>query len=243
MEIRMAWGKLNPVFKDALQMRKDVFIEEYRKLGPMSKQEKITAAILIGTFLMFVTSSLHGISDAAVCLTAWFLLTASGIIKVNEISSGINWDLIVFVGTAMGFGSVFAATGVSEWISSILVNAVAPITSSPWLFVFAVLLIMFIWRFVDIAIFIPTMAIITAVIPQIDKVYGIDSLIWIPLMCIAINAFFMSYQNMFALVGEANMKGKGWTSKHLGQYGIVYFVVSMLTMLIAIPYWISIGMF
>ncbi|MCH4123644.1 MAG: GNAT family N-acetyltransferase [Levilactobacillus sp.] len=28
MEIRMAWGKLNPVFKDALQMRKDVFIEE-----------------------------------------------------------------------------------------------------------------------------------------------------------------------------------------------------------------------
>lgn len=28
MEIRMAWGKLNPVYKDALQMRKDVFIEE-----------------------------------------------------------------------------------------------------------------------------------------------------------------------------------------------------------------------
>ena len=28
MEIRMAWGKLNPVYQDALQLRKDVFIEE-----------------------------------------------------------------------------------------------------------------------------------------------------------------------------------------------------------------------
>ncbi|NLR08809.1 MULTISPECIES: GNAT family N-acetyltransferase [Lactobacillaceae] len=28
MEIRMAWGKLNPVYQDALQIRKDVFIGE-----------------------------------------------------------------------------------------------------------------------------------------------------------------------------------------------------------------------
>ncbi|NLR33009.1 GNAT family N-acetyltransferase [Levilactobacillus tujiorum] len=28
MEIRMAWGKLNPVYQDALQIRKDVFIAE-----------------------------------------------------------------------------------------------------------------------------------------------------------------------------------------------------------------------
>lgn len=84
---------------------------------------------------------------------------------------------------------------------------------------------------------------ITAVIPQIDKVYGISPFVWIPLLSIALNAFFMSYQNLFALVGEANMKGRGWTSKHLSQYGTVYFIVSMITMLIAIPYWISIGMF
>lgn len=28
MEIRMAWGKLNPVYQDAVQIRKDVFIAE-----------------------------------------------------------------------------------------------------------------------------------------------------------------------------------------------------------------------
>lgn len=226
-----------------LNLSKDVFIEEYKKLGPMSKQEKITGVILVASFLMFVTNSLHGISDAAVCLVAWFLLTASGIIKFNEISTGISWDLVIFVGTAMGFGTVFAQTGVTEWISLVLVNAFEPISGSPWLFISVVLFIMFIWRFVDIAVYIPTMAIISAVSPQISKVYGIDPLVWVPLLCIAMNAFFMSYQNMFALVGEANMKGKGWTAKHLAQYGIVYFAVSMLIMLIAIPYWSSIGMF
>lgn len=101
---------------------------------------------------------------------------------------------------------------------------------------------MFAWRFVDIAVYIPTMALIAAVAPQIAGVYGINPLVWVPLLCIAMNAFFLSYQNMFTLVAEANMAGKGWTSKHLGQYGIVYFIASMISMLIAIPYWVSIGM-
>lgn len=228
---------------EPLNLSRDVFIEEYKKLGPMSKEEKITGAILVGTFIMFVTNSWHGIPDAATCLTAWFLLSLAGVIKVNEVSAGINWDLVIFIGTAMGIGSVFAHSGVSIWMSSILIDALKPIAGNPWLFVYIVLLLMFLWRFVDIAVFVPTMAIIVAILPQVAEVYGIHPMVWAPLLCIAMNAFFLSYQNMFALVAEANMAGKGWTPKHLGQYGVVYFVASMLTMLIAIPYWISIGMF
>ncbi len=227
---------------EPLKLSRDIFVEEYRKLGPLSKQEKIAGIILIASFLMFVTGPLHHIPDAATCLTAWFLLAAFGIIKHNEISTGINWDLVIFVGTAMGFGAVFAQSGVSNWMSSVLVHALAPVSGNPWVFIYVVLFVMFAWRFVDIAVYIPTMAIIAAVAPQIAEVYGINSLVWVPLLCIAMNAFFLSYQNMFTLVAEANMAGKGWTSKHLGQYGIVYFIASMISMLIAIPYWVSIGM-
>lgn len=228
---------------EPLSLSRDVFIEEYKKLGSISKDEKITGAILIATFIMFVSNSWHGIPDAATCLIAWFLLSLAGIIKGKEVSTGINWDLVIFVGAGMGFGAIFEYAGISKWMSLILVDALKPISASPWLFVYIVLILMFIWRFVDIAVFVPTQAIVVAILPQVSQAYGINPLVWVPLLCIAMNAFFLSYQNMFVLVAEANMEGQGWTPKHLAQYGSVYFVASMITMLVAIPYWISIGMF
>ncbi|MEL7563690.1 MAG: SLC13 family permease [Dehalobacterium sp.] len=229
---------------EPLQMTKEAFSEEYKKLGSFTKEEIITGIVLAAAFLMFVTNSrLHHISDAATCLVAWFLLAAAGIIKANEVSIGISWDLVIFVGTAMGFGAVFAQSGVAQWLASIVVPALAPISGNPWIFVYSVLVILFIWRFVDIAALIPTMAIISAITPQIAEAYGINPLVWIGLLCIPLNAFFMSYTNMFALVGEANMMGKGWTAKHFAQVGIVYFISSMISMIVTIPYWISIGMF
>lgn len=228
---------------EPLKLTKEVFNEEYKKLGSMNQQEIFTSIVLVGAFLLFLTNSLHHIPDAATCLVGWFLLSAAGIIKANEISTGISWDLVIFIGTAMGFGAVFAQSGVSKWMASIIVPALAPISGSPWIFVYSVLLVMFIWRFVDIAAFIPTLAIISAITPQISESYGINPLVWIGLLCIPLNAFFMSYQNMFALVGEANMGGKGWNAKHFAQFGTVYFIASMISMIVIIPYWISIGMF
>ncbi|MDR1892136.1 MAG: anion permease [Oscillospiraceae bacterium] len=228
---------------EKLTVTKEVFVEEYRKLGRTSGKEIITGIVLIASFLCFTTNSLHHIPDAAVCLTGLFILTLTGVIETKELSSGISWDLVLFIGTAMGFGSVFAVTGVSSWMSGILIGAIAPISSNPWVFVYVVLFVMFVWRFVDIAVFIPTIAIVSAISPEVFSQYGINPLVWVPLLCIGQNAFFLSYTNMFALVGEANLGDEGWTPDHLAKYGTVYFVVAMLAMVVAVPYWISIDMF
>lgn len=175
-----------------LNLSRNLFIEEYKKLGSMSKDEKITGAILVLTFIMFITNSWHGIPDAATCLTAWFLLSLAGIIKGNEVSTGINWDLVIFIGTGMGFGAIFEYSGVSKWMSSILIDALKPIAGSPWSFVYIVLILMFIWRFVDIAVFVPTQAIIVAILPQVSEAYGIHLLVWVPILCISVNTFFLA---------------------------------------------------
>ena len=228
---------------EKLNIGKEVFVEEYRKLGPMRRSEKITGIVLLTCFLMFVTSSMHQVPDAAVCLFGLFVLTAAGIIETKELSSGINWDLVLFIGTAMGFGSVFAVTGVSLWMSDILVGAMAPIAGNPWVFVLTTLTLMFLWRFVDIAIFLPTKAVISAIAPEVFLRYGINPLVWIPLSCIAMSSFFLNYTNMLALTAEASMGDEGWTAGHLAKYGAAYFAASMIAMFAAVPYWISIGMF
>ncbi|NMC56861.1 MAG: tricarboxylate transporter [Eubacteriaceae bacterium] len=226
-----------------LKLSKEIFIEEYNKLGSPSKQEKVTGLILTLSFIMFVTNSIHHVPDAATCLIALFLLTAFGIVKLGDVGSGISWDLVIFIGTAMGLSAIFTQSGVSGWLSSILLKAISPVCVSPWLFIYATLIAMFLLRFIDIASFIPTMAVLMSVIPQLSASYGINPLVWIPLFTIAINAFFLNYQNMFALVAESNFENNGWVKKHFSIYGCVYFVACMIAMLFAIPYYMAIGMF
>lgn len=226
-----------------LTVDRDVFIEEYRKLGPITKNEIITAITLILSFSFFLTGSFHGIPDAAICLFAFFVFALTGVIQAQEISSGISWDLVLFMGSAMGLGSIFSETGISAWLSEILVDALAPIAGNPWLFIGTTLVFLFLWRFVDIAILIPTLAVVSAIAPEVSARYGIHPHIWIPLICIGINAFFVRYMNMFVLIAESGLGHEGWQAKHLLRYGLVYFAASLLAMIPVIPYWIARGYF
>lgn len=226
-----------------ITLKKEYFQEEYKKLGPFSKDQIVSAIILIICFLMFFTNRIHGIPDGATVLGGLFLLTLFGVIKGTEIGSGISWDLVLFIGVAMSFGAVFGATGVSKWLVGVLVPVIAPLTTSPWLFAYSIIILFFVLRFFDVAVFIPTMAILIPILPEISKSFGINPLVWIALFIMGANCFFLSYTNMFAMVAESIAKERSWTSGQISKYGFVYGVAVLLTLAIAIPYWTSIGMF
>lgn len=229
--------------KEPITLKKEYFQEEYTKLGSWSRDQTISAIILTVCFLMFFTNKIHGIPDGATVLGGMFLLTVFGVIKGAEFGTGISWDLIMFIGVAMSIGGVFGVTGVSTWLVGVLVPVIAPLTVSPWVFCYSVMLLFFILRFFDVAVFIPTMAILIPVLPQISSQFGINPMIWVPLFIMAANCFFLTYTNMFAMVAESIAKERSWTSGQSSTYGIVYGVAVMITLAISIPYWTSIGMF
>lgn len=229
--------------QNPLNISRDTFNDEYKKLGSMTRDEKVGAVILSVAFAFLATASIHRLSDAAVCLTALFALCISGVIKTPEISSGISWDLVMFFGVAMSLSTIFAVSGISAWLPTMLVPVFAPLAHNPWLFCFAVVIVLFAWRFIDVAIMIPTMAILVPILPQVGAVIGVNPLVWIPLFNMAYCCFFLSYQNVFAVVAEANMGGNGWTAEHFFRYGIAYLVACLLTLVVAIPYWSSLGLF
>ncbi len=226
-----------------ITLQKEYFKEEYKKLGAFSRDEIISAIILVVCFIMFFTNRIHGIPDGATVLGGLFLLTVFGVIKGSEIGSGISWDLIMFIGVAMSIGGVFGATGVSKWLVGVLVPVIAPLTTSPWLFAYSIIILFFVLRFFDVAVFIPTMAILIPILPEIAKNFGINPVVWVGLFIMAANCFFLSYTNMFAMVAEALAKERAWTSGQMTKYGIVYGLAVLVTLAIAVPYWMSIGMF
>ena len=209
----------------------------------MSKSEIITGIILVAVFAFFITNKMHGVPDAAVCLVAVFILFLAGVLEAKDFNSGVNWDLIIFIAIALSFGAIFAETGISKWLAGIVVPVLAPIAGNPYIFMFSIMIFFFLWRFIDVALFIPTIAILVPILPAIQETYNINPLIWLFIFVIAGNTFVMAYQNMWAMMSKSIAGERAFTNKHLGIYGGIYFAASFIALLVAIPMWVSAGLF
>ena len=85
--------------------------------------------------------------------------------------------------------------------------------------------------------------VLSSVLPQLQESYGLSPLAWLPLFCFAICAFFLKYENMFLLIGENTLQDEGWSDKDRTRYASVYFLACLVTILVMIPYWTSLGLF
>ena len=209
----------------------------------MGRSEIIVGIVLVAVFILFLTSRFHNLPDAAVCLAAVFLFFLSGVLEAKDFNSGVNWDLIVFIAIALSFSAIFTETGISVWLAGIVVPALAPIASNPFLFMFCVMAFVFLWRFFDVALFIPTIAILVPILPSIQEAYNISPLVWLFVFVMAGNSFVMAYQNMWAMMSRSIAGKRAFTNNHLGIYGVIYFAASFIALLVAIPMWINAGLF
>jgi len=212
-------------------------------LEKMSRQEIMAAVILVAVFILFMTAGIHGLSIAMLCLAAMLAFFIFGILESKEFNTGANWDLIVFLAMTLSLGPILTAAGIMDWLADIIVPALAPITGNPWLFMFGITLVMFLWRFVDVAMSLPTVAIMIPILPAIYETYGISPLVWLPVFVMTSNAFFLVYQNMWAMMSQAMSGERAWSDKDLGIYGTLYLAACMIALVVAIPLWISQGLF
>ena len=212
-------------------------------VSKMGRNEIITAVVLVTVFVLFLTNKLHGLSDAAVCLGAVLVFFTSGVLEAKDFNSGVNWDLIVFVAMALSFSAIFSETGISQWLAGIVVPALAPIAVNPYVFMFCIMGFVYLWRFFDIALFIPTIAILVPILPAVQEAYRISPLVWLFVFVMAGNSFVMAYQNMWAMMSRSIAGDRTFTNKHIGIYGVLYFAASFIALIAAIPMWISAGLF
>ncbi|MCL2336894.1 MAG: SLC13 family permease [Firmicutes bacterium] len=211
----------------------------------MTRHEIITGLILLIVFIMFITSRIHHIPDAAVCLAAVFLFFLFGVLEPKDFNLGVSWDLVVLIAMSLSLSAIFTETGISAGLATIVIPALAPIATNPWLFMFTIMIFVFLWRFFDVAAMVPTMAILVPILPAIQKAYHISPLVWLAVFVMAANSFFMAYQNMWAIMTKsiADAGDREWKDSHLGIYGTIYFVSCMISLLVAIPLWINAGLF
>ncbi|MCL2357440.1 MAG: SLC13 family permease [Defluviitaleaceae bacterium] len=220
-------------------------INAVKKLPPekMTKNEIISAVILLLVFALSLTHSFHGLSTAIICIAAMICFFVFGVLETKDFNAAANWDLVIFIAMAFSLGPIFSATGISDWLSGIVVPAIAPIAGNPWVFVIIVATFFFLWSLVDVAMFLPTISIAAPILPAIQEMYGINPIVWVAIFILAGNAFFMAYQNMWAVMSRSIAGERAWTTKHQSIYGLIYFAGCLVALLVAIPMWMNAGLF
>ncbi|MDP3179210.1 MAG: anion permease [Spirochaetaceae bacterium] len=227
--------------REAIGISRNVFSNEYAKLGALSRDELRTLVILALTLALFATERLHGIPIAATALGALLLFTLTGIVGGAEISAGINWDAAVFFGVAVALPGIFGVSGISAWFSPIVGGPILGLASSPLAFILVITLGLMLIRFVDVPWGYTTCALTVFLLVPLSRDFGYHPLVVSMAYLASVNFFLLSYQQPWIMMSDGMMGGRGWASAHVAIYGGIYVVSVIVALLLAVPYWRMIG--
>lgn len=94
--------------------------------GPMSSRDWL--AIIIFTLILFgwvMFSAEVGLGTVAIMGAAVFLI--AGLVKWEEINSGVNWGVVLLYAAAISLGLQMKDTGAAKWVAESFLNVLAPL--------------------------------------------------------------------------------------------------------------------
>lgn len=80
-------------------------------------QRNVAMLTILGTIIMWLTSSLHGIPNAVVAVMPIAILTVTGILDERDVR-GLSWDVLLLLAGGLSLGVAVAKTGVADWLVS-----------------------------------------------------------------------------------------------------------------------------
>ena len=115
-------GRIFPPEVDGIVGGKETLHKSMSVMGPISKQEKITAVILFFTIGLWVTTGITGLDSYSVALIGAALYFISGVIDWKDAQEGVDWGLIIFFGGALSLGAALLNTGAAAWLIQDLIG-------------------------------------------------------------------------------------------------------------------------
>ncbi len=228
--------------KDPIRLDRRTLREQYRALGPITGQEVMCGLILVCSLILFFTEKWTAIPTPATALLAFAALVMVGIIRLPDISSGVNWDIINFLAVAISLTAIFTKGGISDWARQLVEPAILFLTGSPLAFLLIVTVVLWIIRFVDVPWGYTTIALFSPLFTPLYEKLGLHPVLASVAIIAAGNAFFLSYQQPFVVIGDSMTMSKGWAPRHVVIAGALYGVAVIMGITLSYPYWMVLGL-
>ena len=224
------------------ETNKEKILEEQKKLGPLSRDEKVVGIWVLIALVLWSTDSLHHIDPAWVALAVAVGLALpyiGEILKPGDISNGVNWPIVIFVVGALAIGNVSRVTGMAQWLAATVLPANPPTNA----FAFAGMIggvTMLLHMILGSAL--ACMSVVSPPMVEYAAMAGWSPIVPALLVYTAVNMhYILPFQHVTMLLG-AGETGK-YGNKETLRYGIPLTIVCLLVMIgVMVPWWMLIGL-
>ena len=210
-------------------------------LGPLSVVEKRMLAIILVTVVLWATEPFHHVSAMAVGLAALVAMFVLKVIDVPAFKSGVNWTSLLFIGIALGLGSVFAEAGLNDWVMQTCGPAFQALAGNPYLLVLGIGVITVVLRFLIVSEVAYLNLLMAFLVPMAASV-GVNPWVLGFSAYALVIAWFAKYQSPIYLAAFYAVDGKMAKHSELAKYCGVYLATCLAGLVVCVPYWQWMGL-
>ena len=234
---------LTKIYKPKTQnvITKDVINAQIKALGPMSRDEKITAVIMAITIIMWCLENTIGISACCTSLLCLVALYIFKIYSVQDFNGKMGWPLIFFVGAILNITSVMSSLGITNWLGGLIEPIIGGFVAQPYLFVLVLVPLIYLIRYLMVD-FVTLTIVPTIILAPIAQSAGLSPWVVMMIFYCSVCIWVTKYQNANMLVGYAAFGGDDMLDyKHVMPGAYAHLVVNWIALLASIPYWQMLG--
>ncbi len=210
-------------------------------IGPMTRQERAMAVIMVLCIVLWITEPLHAIPSHIVAISAMVLMLVFGVVGVKDLRQGISWESLIFIGCVLGLAEVFAKLGIDSWIIGSCEAAFSLLANNAYLLVIGICLMTILLRFIIVSE-MAYINIFMAFIVPLAISFGISP--WVIGVCVyaVVNPWFALYQNPIYLSAYYATEGKMANQAQSAAYCALYLAICICGLLISTPLWQALGL-
>ena len=198
-------------------------------------------AIILVTVVLWATEPFHHISAMAVGLAALVFMFVLKVIDVPAFKSGVNWTSLLFIGIALGLGSVFAEAGLNDWVMQTCGPAFQALAGNPYLLVLGIGVITVVLRFLIVSEVAYLNLLMAFLVPMAASV-GVNPWVLGFSAYALVIAWFAKYQSPIYLAAFYAVDGKMAKHSELAKYCGVYLATCLAGLVVCVPYWQWMGL-
>lgn len=222
---------------------RDYIDDQLRALGPMSKNEKITAVIMVIAIVLWILEKQIGIAACTTAVLCLLALAIFGVFTPADLNTKMGWPLLIYVGGILNISTVMGKLGISNWLGNMIAPMLSGLVEQPYVFTIALVLVIYVVRYVMVS-FSTLAVLITVVLGPLAQAAGFSPWVVMMIAYTSTTVWVTQYQNANMLVGWAAFGGDeqaNFGDVMPGAYA--YMLVNLAALLVSIPFWQMMGFF
>ncbi len=209
-------------------------------LGPLTRGEWLSLAVLALVIAGWLGKPLHGISEAWVALAAFLVFMITGELDKNGLKNNVDWGCLLLLGVISSLTVIMPHLKVDRWLMGFIDPFFSAFSLTPVSFLITVnLLVYFIRFFLN-----KTTAVILSMLglaPWAQDM-GIHPGVLLLAILMGTESWFLPYQTDSYQIVYYSTDEKAFSHAQARKLMVAKFFASLLAIVISVPYWRMLGL-